>query len=46
MLYEDLKITTKDKLILHGWLVRQPNSTIRPTIIYLHENAGSKIQII
>ena len=42
MLYEDLYITTADKINLHGWLIKQPDSKSRPTIIYYHENAGSK----
>ena len=41
MEYEDLNITTKDKVHLHGWFIKQSNSKVRPTIIYFHENAGS-----
>ncbi len=42
MQYEDLYITTADKVKLHGWLIKQIDSKNRPTIIYFHENAGSK----
>ena len=43
MQYEDLYITTDDKVKLHGWLIKQSDSKSRPTIIYFHENAGSKL---
>lgn len=43
--YEDVYITNKDKLKLHGWLVKAPpveNSTAkRPTMIFFHANAGN-----
>ena len=42
MPYDDLKIKTKDNIYLHGWFIKQNDSTLRPTIIYFHENAGSK----
>ncbi len=42
MEYEDLKILTKDKINLHGWFIKQIDSKNRPTIVYFHENAGSK----
>lgn len=43
MQYENLKITTNDKINLHGWFIKQADHLKRPTIIYFHENAGSKI---
>lgn len=43
MLYEEVKITTKDKLKLYGWFIHQQNPKNHPTFIYFHENAGSKI---
>lgn len=46
MEYEDLNITTKDKINLHGWLIKQPDSIKRPTIVYFHENAGSNNKIL
>ena len=42
MEYEDVNISTKDKINLHGWFIKQTDSKTRPTIIYFHENAGSK----
>jgi len=41
MEYEDIRISTEDKVKLHGWFIKQPDSKNRPTIIYFHENAGS-----
>jgi hypothetical protein len=41
MEYEDLKISTEDKINLHGWFIKQPDSVNRPSIVYFHENAGS-----
>jgi len=34
-------VTTKDKLILRGWFIKQKNSYMHETIIYFHENAGN-----
>lgn len=42
MPYEELNITTSDKVKLHGWLIKQADCKNSPTIIYFHENAGSK----
>lgn len=39
--YKNVIITTKDKLNLHGWLVFS-DSNFKKTLIYFHENAGSK----
>jgi hypothetical protein len=44
--YEDLNILTKDKINLHGWLIKQTDSRNRPTIVYFHENAGSNYNIL
>ncbi len=45
--YEDVTITTSDNIKLHGWLVKMPGpQQYYPTIVYFHENAGSKKIII
>lgn len=41
MLYEDVKIKTKDNLTLHGWFIKQKNPSAHETVIYFHENAGN-----
>jgi hypothetical protein len=41
MLYEDVKIKTKDNLTLHGWFIKQKNPLAHETVIYFHENAGN-----
>jgi len=41
MTYEDVVVTTSDKLKLYGWFIKQKNSTTHETIIYFHENAGN-----
>lgn len=46
MEYEDLNILTKDNINLHGWFVKQEDSRNRPTVVYFHENAGSKLLIM
>ena len=42
MLYKDVQIKTKDNELLHGWFLHQENSHNFKTIVYFHENAGSK----
>lgn len=37
--YEDVFITTKDKLTLHGWFVPHPEA--KATVLFLHGNAGN-----
>jgi fermentation-respiration switch protein FrsA (DUF1100 family) len=41
MVYEDVKIKTKDNLTLHGWFIKQKNPLSHETLIYFHENAGN-----
>ena len=40
--YEDVWITTRDKIKIHGWLVKTTsNSSLSRTIIFFHGNAGN-----
>ncbi|KAJ0401062.1 hypothetical protein P43SY_005082 [Pythium insidiosum] len=39
--HEDLMIRTSDGVHLHAWLMRQPESSSRPTLIFFHGNAGN-----
>eukprot|EP01084_Bolivina_argentea_P253376 425582_1 len=39
--FDDFFVTTKDKVNIHCWLIRQKNSTECPTIICFHGNAGN-----
>lgn len=39
--YHDFYIETKDKVSIHCWLIRQPNSTSCATIVSFHGNAGN-----
>jgi len=40
--YEDVWITTRDKIKIHGWLVKtSSNSNLSRTIIFFHGNAGN-----
>uniref|UniRef100_K3XBT1 AB hydrolase-1 domain-containing protein n=1 Tax=Globisporangium ultimum (strain ATCC 200006 / CBS 805.95 / DAOM BR144) TaxID=431595 RepID=K3XBT1_GLOUD len=39
--YEDLMIPTADGVRIHAWLMKQPNHSARPTIIFFHGNAGN-----
>ncbi len=41
MTYEEISITTADKLILRGWFIKQKNPYAHETLIYFHENAGN-----
>ena len=42
MTYEEVKITTKDKLKLQAWFVKaNPNPKVCRTLIFFHENAGN-----
>lgn len=45
LLNDELRIKTSDNLTLYGWLVYLNNDTLkeRPSIVYFHENAGSKL---
>lgn len=40
--YKEVKVLTKDGNTLYGWIVYVSESVKQPTIIYFHENAGSK----
>ena len=40
--YKEVIITTKDKIKLYGWLIYKEEKPHK-TMIYFHENAGSKI---
>ena len=37
--YEDVEITTKDKKVVHGWLIKRKDAKSSPTIIHFHGNA-------
>ncbi len=39
--YKEVRIKTRDNMLLHGWFVFQPNSHLSKTLVYFHENAGS-----
>ncbi len=41
MPFEEVSITTKDKLILRGWFIKQKIPSQHETVIYFHENAGN-----
>jgi len=42
MNYDNVKITCKDKIKLHGWFVKADNNPINcKTIIFFHGNAGN-----
>lgn len=41
MLYDDVAVTTKDKLVLRGWFIKQKTPLSHETVIYFHENAGN-----
>ena len=41
--YRDISTKTKDGIKLAGWLIFQDENTKSPTLIYFHENAGSKL---
>ena len=40
--YKEIKTKTKDNINLVGWLVYQEEDKKFPTLLYFHENAGSK----
>ena len=40
--YKEVSTRTKDNLRLVGWLVYQQENTKSRTLLYFHENAGSK----
>jgi len=40
--FKEVRIKTKDNETLHGWFLYQSNSYLSKTIVYFHENAGSK----
>ena len=40
--YKEIKTKTKDNLILYGWLVYLEENNKNRTLLYFHENAGSK----
>lgn len=39
--YEKIDITTSDSFRLHSYLIKQQNSTVVPTIVMFHGNAGN-----
>jgi len=39
--YEDVHITTKDNLKLHGWFIKNQNSKQVPTVIIYHGRSGN-----
>lgn len=41
--YQEVSTTTSDGVKLVGWLVYKSDTPPRPTMLYFHENAGSKI---
>ena len=45
MLYDEVWLTCKDGIRVHGWLLRVQNTTSAPTILFFHGNAGSNIYI-
>ena len=40
--YKEIKTKTKDNIKLVGWLVYKEENTKKRTLLYFHENAGSK----
>ena len=40
--YKEVKTKTKDNIKLVGWLVYQEENVKTKTLLYFHENAGSK----
>lgn len=42
--FEEIYITTKDQIVIFGWLVYKKSLKNKTTILYFHENAGSKKQ--
>jgi hypothetical protein len=44
--YKEVKTKTLDNINLVGWLVYKEENTKRRTLLYFHENAGSKFIII
>mmetsp|Transcript_29449 Transcript_29449/g.71658 ORF Transcript_29449/g.71658 Transcript_29449/m.71658 type:complete len:301 (-) Transcript_29449:693-1595(-) len=41
MAYDDASILTQDGVLLHAWLIKQPDPTAAPTLLYFHGNAGN-----
>jgi len=39
--YDDFFVTTRDRVQIHCWLIRQQNSTECPTMVCFHGNAGN-----
>ena len=44
--YKEIKTITPDNIKLVGWLVYMEENKKNRTLLYFHENAGSKSQII
>ena len=44
--YKEIKTITQDNIKLVGWLVYMEENKKNRTLLYFHENAGSKSQII
>ena len=43
MEYEEVFVKTKDNLKLFGWFIKQIDPHLFPTIVYFHENLGSRL---
>lgn len=41
MTFDDVSLTTSDKLNLRGWFIKQKNPLSHETIIFFHANAGN-----
>jgi len=39
--YHNIVITTRDDVLIRGWICLNEQSKTVPTIVYFHENAGS-----
>ena len=39
--YDDVTMTTQDKVNIHGWFIKDKNYSKVPTILFFHGNAGS-----
>ncbi|TYZ59413.1 hypothetical protein PybrP1_001034 [[Pythium] brassicae (nom. inval.)] len=39
--FEDLMVPAADGVRVHTWLMKQPNHSTRPTIVFFHGNAGN-----
>ena len=44
--YKEVRTKTKDNIKLAGWLVYKEENLKLPTLLYFHENAGSKLNFL